>query len=296
MNARQTLGPNANVERGGADLYRETRTGFTRFRAFLQSSTSSGVLGLAAIAIAVEPGTVDALLPASALYAAWVLTRRIVLPLRLPIGSKRLDYNHPDPKNRRPRRAAGILYIGRDYKTGQELWISNEDGRQHVAVPGTTGAGKTAALVSLCANTLAWGSGFIFVDGKADNRLYADVLALARMYGREDDVLALNFLVASGNKQSATFNPFAWGDADVIREILVSQIESNPNGGDKGGNHVFMARAVALLGALTPALVWMRDTKGVAIDIESIRFATELESIVSLAFNKAFRRRDPETG
>ena len=165
-----------------------------------------------------------------------------------------------------------------------------------MAVPGTTGAGKTKALVSLCANSLAWGSGFIFVDGKADNRLYADVLALARMYGREDDVLALNFLVASGNKQSATFNPFAWGNADVIREILVSQIESNPNGGDKGSNHVFMARAVALLGALTPALVWMRDTKGVAIDIESIRFATELESIVSLALHKKFRRRDPATG
>ncbi len=95
------------------------------------------------------------------------------LPFRLPIGAKRLDYSHPNPKNRRLRKAADILYIGRDYKTGQELWISNEDGRQHVAVPGTTGAGKTAALVSLCANTLAWGSGFIFVDGKADNRLYA---------------------------------------------------------------------------------------------------------------------------
>ncbi len=296
MSARNTVGPNANVERVGADLYRETSSGFTRFRAFLKSSASGGVLGMAAVAIAVEPGTVDALLPLSALYAAWVLTRRVVLPLRLPIGANRLDYNHPNPKNRRPRKAAGILYIGRDYKTGQELWISNEDGRQHVAVPGTTGAGKTAALVSLCANTLAWGSGFIFVDGKADNRLYADVLALARMYGREDDVLALNFLVASGNKQSATFNPFAWGNADIIREILVSQIESNPNGGDKGGNHVFMARAVALLGALTPALVWMRDTHGVPIDIESIRFATDMESIVSLAINRKFRRRNPETG
>ena len=106
-------------------------------------------------------------------------------------------------------------------------------------------------------------------------------------------MLALNFLVASGNKESATFNPFAWGNADVIREILVSQIEANPNGGDKGGNHVFMARAVALLGALTPALVWMRDHKGVPIDIESIRFATELQSIVSLAIDKKFRRRDP---
>ncbi len=296
MTARRTLGPDANVERVGADLYRETRTGFVQFRDFLKSSASGGVLAMTAIAVAAEPGTIDILFPASVLYGAWVLTRRVVLPLRLPKGAKRLDYNHPHPKGRRPRMAAGILYLGRDYKTGQELWISNEDGRQHVAVPGTTGAGKTVALVSLCANALSWGSGFIFVDGKADNRLYADVLALARMYGREDDVLALNFLVASGNKDSATFNPFAWGNADVIREILVSQIEANPNGGDKGGNHVFMARAVALLGALTPALVWMRDHKGVPIDIEGIRFATELQSIVSLAIDKKFRRRDPTTG
>ena len=203
MSQRRTIGPEANVERVGADLYRETRTGLSRLRDFLRSSASGGVLGLAAVAVGAEPGTVDALLPLSLLYGAWVLTRRVVLPLRLPVGAKRLDYNHPLPKNRRPRMAAGILYLGRDYKTGQELWISNEDGRQHVAVPGTTGAGKTAALVSLCANALAWGSGFIFVDGKADNRLYADVLALARKYGREDDVLALNFLVASGNKDSA---------------------------------------------------------------------------------------------
>ena len=79
----------------------------------------------------------------------------------------------------------------------------------------------------------------------------------------------------------------------MIREILVSQIEANPNGGDKGGNHVFMARAVALLGALTPALVWMRDHKGVPIDIESIRFATELQQHRLARYRQAmFRRRD----
>ncbi len=294
MTARHTLGPDTQYERAGGDLYRETRGGFVRLREFLKSSASAGVLAMAAVAVAAQPGTVDLLLPASALFAGWVLTRRVVLPLRLPITARRRDPNYPHPKDRRPRLAAGILYVGRDHRTGQELWISNEDGRQHVAVPGTTGAGKTVALVSLCANALSWGSGFIFVDGKADNRLYAEVLALARRYGREDDVLALNFLVASGNKHSHTFNPFAWGNADVIRELLVSQIEANPQGA--GGNHVFLQRAVALMGALTPVLVWMRDAKGVAIDIDSIRFATDLESIVSLAKDRQFRRRDPASG
>ena len=227
MIARRTIGPDADFERSGLALYRETRSPFVRFGDFLKTGASGLILGMASIATAIEPGTIEILVPISVLYATWVLTRRVVLPLRLPKTANRLDYNYPNPKDRRPRMAAGILYIGRDYKTGQELWLTNEDGRQHVAVPGTTGAGKTSALVSLCTNALAWGSGFIFVDGKADNRLYADILTLARRYGREDDVLALNFLVASGNKQSATFNPFAWGNADVIRELLVSQIEAN---------------------------------------------------------------------
>ena len=181
MIRRVTLGPDANVERVGADLYRDTRTGYTRFKEFLKSGASAVVLGASAIAVAVEPGTVELLLPLSLLFATWVLTRRVVLPFRLPKFANRLDYNYPHPKDRRPRMSAGVLNIGRHHETGQQLWLSNEDARQHVAVPGTTGAGKTKALVSLCVNALAWGSGFIFVDGKADNRLYADVLALARM-------------------------------------------------------------------------------------------------------------------
>ena len=44
----------------------------------------------------------------------------------------------------------------------------------------------------------------MLVDGKADNKLYGEVLALARRFGREDDVLCLNFMVASGVKDSET--------------------------------------------------------------------------------------------
>ena len=96
------------------------------------------VLGMAAVAIGFEPGIIDVAVPACLLYAAWVLTRKVILPFRLPKGARRKDYNHPNPENRRPRMAAGIIYIGRDFRTGQQLWIANEDGRQHVVVPGTT--------------------------------------------------------------------------------------------------------------------------------------------------------------
>jgi intracellular multiplication protein IcmO len=296
MTRRQTLGPETEYERTGAQLYRDPRTGGARFLAVVKGPASGFILAAAAIGVVAEPASIDILVPVSALYAAWVLTRRVVLPFRLPWRARRLDYNHPLPGQRRPRMSEGIIYLGNDYRTQQELWLGNEDGRQHVAVPGTTGAGKTEGLLSLVSNAFTHDSGFIFVDGKADNKLFAKVLALARKFGREDDVLALNFLVASGNKDSNTFNPFGSGNADVIRELLVSQIEENPRGGNTDSNHVFMGRAIALMGALTPVLVWLRDNRGVPIDIEKIRFATELQSIASLALGKRFRRLDVETG
>ncbi|MBD0273427.1 MAG: type IV secretion system DNA-binding domain-containing protein, partial [Acetobacteraceae bacterium] len=130
-----------------------------------------------------------------------------------------------------------------------------------------------------------------------DATLPAQVYALAPLFGREKDVRCLNFMVASEAKDSSTFNRFAWANADAIREMLLSQVEQNPLGGAGGGdNKVFMQRAAALLGAWTPILVWLRGRKRVPIDISSIRFATELESVASIAFHKRFRRLDVPTG
>ena len=64
----------------------------------------------------------------------------------------------------------------------------------------------------------------MLVDGKGDRDLFGKVLALARRFGREDDVRALNFMVASGLKESHTWNAFATGNADAIRELLASQL------------------------------------------------------------------------
>jgi len=89
----------------------------------------------------------------------------------------------------------------------------------------------------------------------------AKSLALARRFGREDDVLALNFLVASGVKDSSTFNPFATGNPDALRELLASQLgEQQVN----DSNGVFRGRAIALIGTMAPVLVYMRDVKGIS--------------------------------
>ncbi|RYY11226.1 MAG: conjugal transfer protein TraG, partial [Alphaproteobacteria bacterium] len=212
---------------------------------------------------------------------------------RLPRSANCLDYNYPDPGTRRARMAAGDIFIGWDQETGQEIWITNEDARQHATLPGTTGAGKTTAILSLLSNALAQGSGFVLVDGKADNKLYGEVYALARTFGREDDLLSLNFLTASGVKESNTCNPFAAGNADAIRELLVSQLGEQQSSDQNG---VFRGRAVALIGTIAPVLAWMRDTHGIPIDIESIRFSMELRWIGILAVHKIFLVRNREGG
>ena len=97
----------------------------------------------------------------------------------------------------------------------------------------------------------------------------------------------------SGAKDSHTFNPFAIGNADAIRELLASQLGEQAQ---NDANGVFRERAVALIGTITPVLVWLRDHKGVALNIEAIRFAIELRWIWKLAIEKIVLLRDPETG
>ena len=289
---RQILGPQEHFERTGAQSLRDIRPLTSRLSVALRGPASGLVLGLTAVGLFFEPAVVDLAVPAALLYALWVLTRRVELPLRLPKSSGLLDASNPTPGSRKPKRAAGSLFLGWSI-TGQELWITAEDARQHMTIPGTTGAGKTTAILSLLSNALAQGSGFVLVDGKADRDLFGKVLALARRFGRDDDVRVLNFMVASGVKDSNTFNPFATGNADAIRELLASQLGEQSQ---SDANGVFRGRAVALIGTLAPALVWLRDNKGVPLNIDFIRFSIELRWIWKLAMQQTYVLRDTETG
>ena len=292
MLQREIKGPQDRDEVSPGRLRRDVRPLTTRLWEGLMSQASALVLAGAGVAMAIEPALVNILAPASLLYAAIVLSRPVTLPLRLPMSARMKDYNDPSPEDRRARRAAGTIYLGRDLK-GRELWLSSADCRKHATVPGTTGAGKTTALVGFLTNALAHASGFVLVDGKADNKLFGELLALARRFGREDDFLCLNFMTASGEKQSNTFNPFAVGNADAIGEMLSSQLGETVAG---DSNQVFRDRAVALVGTMAPVLVWMRDHKGIALNIDTIRLSFELRCIWKVVVKKAFELRDPVSG
>lgn len=292
MIPREISGPQAKYERSGAQALRDLRPMSTRIWGALMSEFSAAVLCVGAGFMLLEPAAVLVVVPGAILYAALVLTRRVELPMRLPKSAALKDWSDPDPKNRRPRKAAGVIYLGRDVDA-KELWITARDALQHATIPGTTGAGKTTAILGLVSNALTQASGFVLVDGKADSELFGDVMALARRFGREDDVLHLNLLVASGTRESNSFNPFATGNAEQIREMVVSQLGEQAANDTNG---VFRGRAVALIGAVIPVLTWIRDNAGIPIDIEKIRDALELRAIWKLAVKGDYELRDPATG
>ena len=290
--ARKILGPQEQFERTGAQGMRDVRPFTTRLSEGLRSSASGLVLAILAGVTYFEPAALDLTVPLSGLYALWVLTRTVKLPGRVPGTATCLDYSNLEPGTRKPKPAGATWFLGWDIH-GHELWVTPEDVRQHIAIPGTTGAGKTTAIRSLLVNALAQGSGFVFVDGKADRGLFSQVFALARRFGREDDLRVLNFPVASDVKDSNSFNPFSVGNADTVRELWASQLGEKT---ENDANGVFRDRAVALIGTIAPVLVWLRDHKGIPLNIEVIRFSIELRWIWKLAMERIVLLRDPQTG
>ena len=274
---REITGPQSQYERSGDQTLRVVTPLTKQLSRSLRGRVSGFILlGMAFVAYTV-PAVLDLILLIGLAYAGWVLTRRIEAPIRLPYSAKQRDWSDPDPSTRKPRTASGEVLIGWDYLTGQEIWLNNEDIRQHVATPGTTGAGKTATMLSNLVNVMCHGGGWCLVDGKANAKLYGQAYKLARRFMADDNVYVINLLTASLDaasrahgynihSQTNTFNPFAAGNADAIKELLVSQLGEAPA---NDGNGVFRERAVALAGTLSPVAEWMRDTKGVPIDIES---------------------------
>ena len=216
-----------------------------------------------------EPAVIDLTVPASLLYALWVLTRPPSLPMRLPRSAECSTTAIPSPA-RASRKRAKRRHFHRLELDGQELWITAEDARQHITIPGTTGAGKTTAILSLLANALAQGSGFVLVDGKADRDLFGKVLALARRFGREDDVRVLNFMVASGIKDSHTFNPLR--DRQRRRDPRTAGQPARRAQRRTIRTACSAGAPWRCIGTIAPVLVWLRDHKGVPLNIDVIRF------------------------
>ncbi len=211
-------------------------------------------------------------------YLWWLMTRDRTIVFKMPYGSKHKDGNNTGPgRNMKPE---GILYLGNQQKTKEEVWFTKSDASTHVLYLGTTGSGKTEGLKSIVSNALSWGSGFVYIDGKADTDLWSGLSSLVRRFGRDDDLMVLNYMTGNSDTKapSNSMNPFSSGSASYLTNMLVSLMPDAD-----GDNAMWKERAVALVGTIMPALTWKRDHQDTPLNVTTIRQFLQLNNIIKLS-------------
>lgn len=234
------------------------------------------------------PGTrnyADLILVFILLYFWWLKKRKRTLPFKMPMDSKFKDHNNMSAG--RSGQPEGILYLGNTrgpQNSKEELWFTNSDARTHILYLGTTGAGKTEGLKSIVTNAMTWGSGFVYIDGKADTDLWSSLSSLVRRFGRDDDLLVLNYMTGNSDARapSNSMNPFSSGSASYLTNMLVSLMPQA-----EGDNAMWKERAVSLISSLMPALTWKRDNQDIPLSVSSIRDYLNFHNIVKLSRDDA---------
>lgn len=257
-------------------LLRDTRSFGQRIGDFLTDPSNVSIILFSLAAMAYYFSEVATLIMVTGFFLfLFTYSKKQKLPFRLPQIAKVKDYNDLKPGINQPNIARGIAFFGNDRKTGEELWFANDDMRTHALIFGSTGSGKTEALVSLAYNALVQGSGFIYVDGKGDNSLYAKVFSMVRSMGREDDLLLINFMTGARDivgpqekRLSNTLNPFCQGSSSMLTQLVVSLMGGS---GQSSDGDMWKGRAIAFVEALMRLLVYMRDDGAILLDANSIR-------------------------
>lgn len=203
------------------------------------------------------------------------------LPLRSPSqDAGRMEFKQLGNAHSDLQRGSGIFYLGTEIGTGREIWMSNEDAREHFWITGTTGSGKTELLMAIMMNALSWGSGFVMIDGKGDIATPAKVWRMMRAMGRTDDFFLLNFMVPGRNAKvggllSHTLNPFASYSKSEIMQVIESLLPKAS--GDSGG---WQQKAINLMKAVVTLLVWLRDHHGKPLSVQSLQEGMVLDNIL----------------
>jgi intracellular multiplication protein IcmO len=281
-------------------LLRDTRTLSQKIADFFSDPTNVSIMlfALAAVSFYFSEAATLLMLLGGCIFA-YTYSKKQKLPFRLPQIARIKDYGDLKPGINKPNIARGISFFGNDRKTGEELWFANDDMRTHALIFGSTGSGKTECLVSLAFNALVQGSGFIYVDGKGDNSLYAKVFSMVRSMGREDDLLLINFMTGARDivgpqekRLSNTLNPFCQGSSSMLTQLVVSLMGGSKDGGD---GDMWKGRAIAFVEALMRLLVYMRDDGAILLDANSIRNYFDLNRLESIIIDKVFPRDDQES-
>lgn len=265
------------------DILRDARPWSVRMHAAIMDPSNAAIfMGGCAVGVFLDgfaQALADLLFFICLFYFWRLMKKKAELPFKLPKSARIKDPNQKRPDGSLGM-ADGILYLGNTTDTGEEIWFTNSDARTHCLYLGTTGSGKTFGLKSYACNAFCWSSGFIYIDGKADTDLWSTLSAMARRFGRDDDLLIMNYMTgnASGRVASNTLNPFSSGSASYLTNMLVSLMPDS-----EGDNAMWKDRAVALVSALMPCLVWKRENQNIPLSIGVIRQYLTFKAVIRLS-------------
>ncbi len=145
---------------------------------------------------------------------------------------------------------------------------------------------NTEYLLGLFVNAMVINSGFIMCDGKGDPNLQRNIFRLARRFGREDDLLIINFITSGRDffeKQydSVTNNMNIFGNTSsgMLIELLVSLMDDSGGGGD-----MWKGRAISFVAALTRVLVYLRDMGHINLSADVFIKYFEMGDLFELCF------------
>lgn len=144
--------------------------------------------------------------------------------------------------------------------TGRVLLRSAEKIKRMGIVVGKAGSGKTVFLRGLLEEILFLGAGAFVIDAKGTVDEIKRFLAMAYKYGRENDLLILNF---TNMKNTHTINFLAYGSALMLKEILMVLSSS--------GEDKWRQVDEDFITAILKLLVYKRDNEKLILTLDVIR-------------------------
>ena len=155
----------------------------------------------------------------------------------------------------------------------KEIYLGEDDLRQHIQVVGTTGSGKTVWLKAIIEQQIARGGGAFIVFGKADNKMLQQIHYSMAKYNREQDLFTIDWTATPEdlklqkkkyNKDVITnsINLFELGDEEAVLDTFIKIAKINDK--DSWGQS-----AKSLLQELIKFLYKLNEL-GLTFDIEKI--------------------------
>jgi intracellular multiplication protein IcmO len=283
------------------------RTFWQRYRAYIDNPRDVALtcifVGFLGVVPAIAPYAPLALIVLSAAYFLTPVkvsqSGKSYFPMRAPAQDGRPEFKQLGMDDSGTQKGTGIFYMGTEIMTGREVWLSNEDVREHFWITGTTGAGKSELIMGMIMNCLTWGSGCVMIDGKGDIKTAIKIWQMCRIMGLTDNFLLLNFMVpkrktSGSGKITHKMNPFANQTKEEIMTLIGSLLPKA-----SGDGAAWQSKAIVLMTGIVGILVWLRDTHGKPLTAQSIQEGMVLDNILRVLLpneicNPLYRDMPPE--